>query len=230
MRGLSGKGAALSKAIAERDAAREALRIASEASQRGRELLQAAEDKLRSFGDVDGAILTHRARSFKSAAQGGSKPSLALPDDLLKRERGRDEAASAVAAAQAATESLAADAARSEKALRQAERQVSERAVEILVAEGIDVAATLRAAWQDVWEKLDALNALAGASVLAPVRLPPDVIKLLQTLSAFDHRQFAGGHNAALSQAREHWRNRHAELCRDADSEMPEDDAAKQAA
>jgi hypothetical protein len=40
------------------------------------EQVRSAEKKLAAFGDVDGAILKHRAASFKSAAQGGPTPTL----------------------------------------------------------------------------------------------------------------------------------------------------------
>ena len=66
------------------DAAKEAVRVASETAERAKGLVAAAETKLAAFGDVDGAILAHRAASFKTAAQGGPKPSLALPDDLVR--------------------------------------------------------------------------------------------------------------------------------------------------
>lgn len=210
----------LRKAIAGRDTAKEAARVAGEAAQRGKELLRSVEAKLAAFGDVYAAILKHRAASFKTAAQGGPKPSLALPNDLLKRERGRDEAASAAAAAQAAHTSLVAELETAQKVLQRAEDLVSEVAGAIISEEAIKQAAALKAAWGSVWHLVDTLNSLRGVPTSSP--LPADAVRLLQLIAGrFDHRQFPGNFNVAVQQAGDRWRAWHRALCENADAEMP---------
>lgn len=212
----------LRKALAGRDAAKEAVRVASEAATRGKELLQGAEAKLAAFGDVDAAIVEHRAASFKSAARGGTKPSLVLSDDLLKRERGRNDAASAVAAAKAAHTSLVAELEEAEKVIGRAEAVVAEGAATILQEEAIKQAAALNAAWSSVWQLTDVLNALRGVPTALP--LPADAIWLLNLIAGFDHRQFAGGRNTALGLAGERWRTWQEALCKSADAGRPDFD------
>jgi hypothetical protein len=210
--------AALSKAIAERDTAKEALRVASEAAERGKQLLRTAQHKLEQFGDVEGAILKHRAASFKSAAQGGPKPSLALPTDLLKRERARDEAASEVAAARAAHSSLVGEFAESQAALREAESKVSELAGQVLVAETAERGSALTAIWNDLWATVDSLKGLSSFGV----QLAREVIRTLQSFEAMDHRQFAGNHNTQLARAVSYWKAYRHALCKSANATGPE--------
>jgi hypothetical protein len=210
--------AALGEAIAERDTAKEALRVASEAAERGKQLLRTAQHKFELFGDVEGAILQHRAASFKSAAQGGPKPSLALPSDLLKRERARDEAASEVAAARAAHSSLVGEFAEAQAALREAESKVSELAGRVLAAETAEQGSALTSIWNDLWATVDSLKGLSSSGV----QLPREVIRTLQSFEAMDHRQFAGNHNTQLARAVLYWKAYRHALCKGANATGPE--------
>jgi len=209
---------ALRKAIAERGAATEAVRVARDSADRSAEQVRTAERTLAAFGDVDNAILRHRAASFKNAAQGGPKPSLALPDDLLKKERGRDEAASAVAAVRVAHGSLVGELAEAQAALRKAERKVSELAGQVLVAETTEQGGALTDIWNSLWATIDMLNALRAS---LRIQLPREVVRTLQSFEAMDHRMFAGGRNDQLARAAEHWRSYHAALCESADATQP---------
>jgi hypothetical protein len=215
----TGERAALRQAIAERDTAKEAARVARDSTDRSEEQVRSAERKLAAFGDVDDAILKHRAASFKSAAQGGPRPSLALPDDLVRRERARDEAASAVAAAKAAHASLAGELAAAERALQRAEFKVSETAYEVLAGGVIEPGRALTRIWTDLWGTIDILNALRAS---LRVKLPPEIVRTLDSFSAMDHRQFPGNRNEQLSRAVQHWRSYHAALCECADATQPD--------
>ena len=105
----SDRRAELRNRIQDRDAAQERVHHAQASEKRGRELLDAAEDKLASFGDVDAAVLNHRADKIKRAAAGGPPPDMNLPDVLIKRRAARDEARERFAATKVAHESLVAD-------------------------------------------------------------------------------------------------------------------------
>jgi hypothetical protein len=163
--------------------------------------------------------MTDRPASFKTAAQGWPKPTLALPADLLKRERGRNEAASAVAAAKAAHASLAGELAAAESAFRKAELKVSETAGEVLVAEAAERGRTLTDIWNDLWATIDALNALR---VSLHVKLPPQITRTLQSFAAMDHRQFPGGRNEQLAKAVQYWKAYRNALCKSADATQPD--------
>jgi hypothetical protein len=208
-------------AIAERDTtAKEAARLAAETTERARGLLTTAQTRLAAFGDVDGEILAHRAASFKGAAQGGPKPSLALPDDLVRRERARDEAASAVAAAKVAYDTLSGELATAENALRKAELAVSEKAGAVLVAEIAEQGRSLIGIWGGLWATIDELNALR-ASLLRGVNLPPDIVRTLNSFEGMDHRQFPGNRNKQLARAAQFWRAYHVALVASADATAP---------
>jgi hypothetical protein len=209
---------ALRKAIVERDAAKEKVRVAGESAEFGKQLLQTAQRKLEQFGDVDGAILKHRAASFKGAAQGGPKPSLGLPDDLVRRERARDEAASAVAAARAAHGSLVGELAEAQVALRKTESNVSELAGLVLIAETAEQASALPTIWNDLWATIDALNGLRSTGV----QLPREVVRTLQSFEGLDHRQFPGNQNQRLARAVQHWKAYRQTLCKNADATQPD--------
>jgi hypothetical protein len=209
--------AALRKAIAEREARTEAVRTASASVDRAKQLLRAAEVKLIAFGDVDGAILKHRAASFKSAAQGGPTPSLALPAELLKRERARDEAASALAAARAAHSSLVGELAEAQASLRKTETKVSELAGQVLIVETAEQGSALTTIWNDLWATIDALNALRSTGV----QLPREVVRTLQSFEGMDHRQFPGNRNEQLVRAIQHWKVYRNALCQCADATEP---------
>jgi hypothetical protein len=201
----------------------ERLHVAQQAESRGGELMEAAKHTLAGYGDIDAAIIQHRATKFKHAAAGeGPAPDMRLPDDLAKRRQQREDARDVLAAAKAAHDSLAGELAQAETAMRKAEARVSEQAVAVLVEEANAQAAALKATWQTLWATVDALNALAASWLPGPVRLPPDVVATLQLLAGYDHRQFAGNFNTGLKRAGERWRAWHRALCNDADAEMPE--------
>jgi hypothetical protein len=208
----------LRKAITEREVARETFRVSSETAAKAKELLKAAQAKLAAIGDVNEEILNCRAASFKRAAQGGPKPSLSLPDDLVRRSRARDDAAATVAATQAAYASLSGELATAEVALHKAEAKVSEKASAVLVAGAAEPGRNLNAIWNELWATIDALNALRLA---LRVKLPADIVRTLQSFEAMDHRGFPGGRNAALATAAQHWKAYHAALCADAEAQAP---------
>jgi hypothetical protein len=209
--------AALRTAIAEREAAKEAVRVAEGSAERAKQLLRSAEAKLAAFGDVDGQILKHRAASFKAAAKGGPKPSLSLPTDLLKRERARDETAAEVAAAKVAHASLVGELAEAQASLRKAESRVSELAGHVLAVEMSEQGTSLTAIWNDLWATVDSLKGLS----LSGVQLPREVIRTLQGFEAMDHRQFAGNHNTQLARAVLYWKAYRHALCKGANATEP---------
>ncbi len=217
--------AALRGAIAEREAAKARHHHTEQAEQLGRELHSASERVLIAFGDVDAAIVQHRAEEFKRAATGVPLPDASLPDNLVARRTMRDEARQHVTAAKAAHENLVADLSQTESAVRQAGRKVATAAIDILAAEGARRATALNAAWNDVWRQYDRLSALADcwldcAESSLPITLPPDIVKLLQTIGALDGRAFPDGRNHVAAHAGEVWCCWFEALLTDAEAEV----------
>jgi hypothetical protein len=215
---LSPERAALREAIAQRQTAKEAYRVAGETADRAKALLTTARSKLTAFGDVDAALLAVRAASFRNAATVcGPAPNLTLPDDLLEKKKARDEAASAADAANVAHSDLVGEFAETQSAWRKAESRVSELAAEVLVAETAASGRALTEIWNELWATIDALNGLRGS---LRVKLPSDVVRTLLSFEALDHRQFPGNRNAQLARASQHWRSFHAALCASAERKL----------
>jgi hypothetical protein len=208
---------ALRQAIARIGPAKEKVEVAGRSSERGKQFLRDAQRRLEQFGDVDDAILKHRAASFKSAAQGGPKPSLALPVDLVARERARDEALASVAAAKAAHSSLVGELAEAQAVLSKAESKVSELADQVLIAEIAEQGSALMAIWNNLWAAIDALNGLRSTGV----QLPREVVRTLQSFEGMDHRQFPGNRNPQLARAIQYWKDYRNALCESADATQP---------
>jgi hypothetical protein len=217
---------ALRNAIESRDTAKEKLRVATASAERAKAQVAELDTKLRAFGDVDAAILKHRASSFKAAAKGGPKPSLALPADLLTREKGRDETVAALQAARAAHADLVGAFANAQASLRSAEWNVSELAGKVMIAETLDQGSALTEIWTSLWAKIDSLRALSSSGV----KLPLEIQNVVRGFDALDHRQFAGGRNPQLAQAITYWQRYRAALSHSADANGPEPPAAAERA
>lgn len=202
----------LRKAIEERNAAKDVCARADLAERNGEELVRSAEANLATFDNIDEAIVAHRADKFKRAATGGPAPDTALPDELTKRRRARDESRDMLAAARSARASLVAELEAAQKTLQRAEHKVSEAAGAILAAEAVRLAGALRTAWATTWFLHDVLSAL-------PLPLPRDAVDVCQEIVKFDYRQFPGGRNAARARAGEDWRTWSAALSEDADAQ-----------
>jgi len=99
-----------------------------------------------------------------------------------------------------------------------AELMVSEAVGEVLVAEAVEKGRTLTDIWNNLWATIDALNALRAS---LHVKLPPEIIRTLQSFEAMDHRQFPGGRNEQVTKAIQHWRAYHSGLCKGADATEP---------
>ena len=217
---------ALRSAIAECNAAKARHHHAEQAEQLGRELLSAAEQVLVAFGDVDVSIVQHRSEEFNRAATGSPSLDLSLPDDLVARRTMRDKAREHVTAARAVHESLVADLSRAEGAVQQAGHKVVNAAIDVIIAEALREATSLKAAWNGVWREYDRLSALADcwlhyAESSHPVELPVDIVKLLQTVAALDVRQFPDGRNHVAAHAGELWNRWFEALLMDAEAEVP---------
>jgi hypothetical protein len=183
----------LRTAIAGLEAAKAQHHHAAEAEQRARQLHSASERMLAALDDVDDPL-----------------PEPSLPYNLVARRAVREKSSERVTATKAAHQRLRVDLSHAETAVRQAAQKVIAAAIDLLVAEGFRQANALEVAWNDVWRHYDRLSALADCQLRYaegshPIKLPPDIMKLMQTIAASDRRQFPGGRNHLAAHAGELW-------------------------
>jgi hypothetical protein len=215
--------AALRRAIAERIAVKARHNQAEQAEQVGRDSIIAAERALLAFADVDMSLVQHRAEEFKRAATGTPLPDPSLAEDLITRQMSRDEARQQVIGAEATHESLVADLGHADGAVRQAERIVAKAAIDVLIAEAVQQASEMKAAWKRLWRQYDQVRALADCQLQSTeassrITLPNDTLTLLQTMAALDDRELADEDTYAAS-AGEVWCRWFEALLTDADAE-----------
>lgn len=197
---------ALRSVIADGEIAQERLALAKQAEQRGEELCATRKQELAGFDDVELAIVNFRAEAFKSAISGADAAGPELPDEIVLRRVKRDEARDHLAAAKAAHDDLAADVARAENALGQANEKVAVAAIGVLVAGAVQQADVLSKVWEDVLQNYDRLRALADCRLqygggLHPISLPVNVTAVLKTLGQVHE----SGSSQRAAQAGELW-------------------------
>jgi len=98
-------------------------------------------------------------------------------------------------------------------------------AIDVLIAEGVEQASALTGALNNVLQRYDRLRALVDcrlhyAENSHPIKLPTDIVTILQTVAAFDRRQFPGERNYAAAHAGELWSRWFEALLTDADAKV----------
>ncbi len=216
--------AALRGAISEREAAKVRLLHARQAEQHGHDVHLAREQEL-AFADVDLAIVQFRAEALNGAATGARSSDSGAPGDLVTRRAIRDQARDHFTAAKAAHDGLVADLIAAESAVREAGAKVVVAAIDVLIAEGVEQAGALTGLLNDVLQRYDRLRALVDcrlhyAESSHPIKLPTDIVTILQTVAALDGRQLPDGRNHAAAHAGEPWNHWFEALLTDADAKV----------
>ena len=80
--------------------------------------------------------------------------------------------------------------------------------------------------WNEVWRQYDRLSALADCELphtagSHPVKLAPEIVKLMATIAALDRRQFPAGRNHLAARAGELWCRWFEALLANAEAEAP---------
>ena len=223
---------ALRSAIAERDAAKLREFHAKQAEQRGQAELFERKQALASFDDIDLAIAQFRAEQFKAIISGAQVSDLGLLDDFAARRVMRDEARNQFKATKAEQDCLVADLDQAESTVREAKERAAATAIDVLVDEGVGQAQALIAAWNAVLQHYDRLCALADCRFhdqigSHPIKLPPNIEKMLRIVEALDDRQFPNGRNDAAARAGELWCCWFKALLTDPTAEAPFDQSLK---
>ena len=122
------------------------------------------------------------------------------------RQKSRERAS----ATKAAHESLCADLSLAEIAVQEGTQRVVTAASDVLVAAAFTQANALEAAWNNVWRQYDRLSALADCQLRYAdgshrIKLPLEIIKLMEAIAALDRRSFPGGHNDVAARTGELW-------------------------
>jgi hypothetical protein len=123
-----------------------------------------------------------------------------------ERQRSRQRAD----ATKAAHEGLRADLSLAEIAVQESTQKVASAAIDLLTAAAFTQANALEAAWNNVWRHYDRLSALADCQVryaegFHRIKLPAEIVKLMEAIAALDRRSFPGGHNEVAVRAGKLW-------------------------
>ena len=183
------------------------------------QLLRFAPKKVRNVGSFHPARTALRAAIIEleaakarhvqllQAEQRARELDLASEQTLAAlRQKGRERAS----ATKAAHETLCADLSLAENAVQEGTQRVVTAASDVLVAAAFTQANALEAAWNNLWRQYDRLSALADCQLRYAdgshrIKLPPEIIKLMEAIAALDRRSFPGGHNDVAARTGELW-------------------------
>ena len=212
-----------------RTALRAAITELEEAKARHIQLLRARESDLAServpaaLGEADWATAQHEVEHDKRAAtKEDYNKGLFLPHVTWRtlRQKGGESAN----AAKAAHDNLDADLSLAETAVREGKDKVVAAAIEVLIAAAFAQANALEATWSTVWRQYDRLSALVDCQLRYAenshrIKLPAEIIKLMEAIAALDRRNFPAGHSDASTRAGEIWCRWFEALLMNADAE-----------
>jgi hypothetical protein len=196
---------ALRAAITELEAAKARHSQLLQAEQQAAELDLASARMLAALGEADRATAQHEVEHDKSAAT-QERRDKGLFLHFVARRAVRQKGS----ATKAAHESLRADLSVAEIAVQEGTQRVVNAASDVLVAAAFTQANALEAAWNDVWRQYDRLSALADCQLRDVdgshrIKLPLEIIKLMEAIAALDRRIFPAGHNDVAARTGELW-------------------------
>jgi hypothetical protein len=196
----------LRAAIIELEAAKARHVQLLQAEQRARELDVASEQTLAALGEADRATEVQHDKSAATRERQDKGLFLHFVARRAVRQKGRERAS----ATKAAHETLCADLSLAENAVQEGTQRVVTAASDVLVAAAFTQANALEAAWNNLWRQYDRLSALADCQLRYAdgshrIKLPPEIIKLMEAIAALDRRSFPGGHNDVAARTGELW-------------------------
>ena len=197
---------ALRAAIIELEAAKARHVQLLQAEQRARELDLASEQTLAALGEADRATEVQHDKSAATRERQDKGLFLHFVARRAVRQKGRERASTT----KAAHETLCADLSLAENAVQEGTQRVVTAASDVLVAAAFTQANALEAAWNNLWRQYDRLSALADCQLRYAdgshrIKLPPEIIKLMEAIAALDRRSFPGGHNDVAARTGELW-------------------------
>ncbi len=185
----------------------------------------ASERILALLGEVDQTVAQQRVEEDRPVIDEPFRDQ-GSPYDVIARQAVREKSRERARATEAAYKSLSADLSHAELVVRQRGQEVVTAAIEVLIAEGFRRANALEAAWNEVWRQHDWLSALANCELRHtagshPLKLAPEIVKLIETIAAVDRRRFPAGRNHSAERAGELWCRWFEALLANAEAEAP---------
>jgi hypothetical protein len=180
-----------------------------QAEQQARELKLASERMFIALGEADRGTVQHEFdRKRRPAVH--ERPEQGLPLHFVARRAARQIGRERANATRAAYESSYADLNLAKIAVKENTQKVVSAATDLLVAEAFKQANALEVAWNNVWRLYDRLSALADCELRFAenshrIKLPAEIIKLMEAIAAVDRRGFPGEHNDAAARAGDIW-------------------------
>jgi hypothetical protein len=174
-----------------------------------RELDLAPERMLTALGGADRATSLHKVKHDQSVAT-QRRDDKGLFFQFVAQQAERQKSRQRADTTKAAHEGLRADLSLAEIAVQESTQKVASAAIDLLTAAAFTQANALEAAWNNVWRHYDRLSALADCQVryaegFHRIKLPAEIVKLMEAIAALDRRSFPGGHNEVAVRAGKLW-------------------------
>jgi hypothetical protein len=198
----------LRAAIIELAVAKERLHQLLHAEQQALEFKPASERMFVALGEADRDSTLHEVDHKKRPTH--ERPERGLPLHFVARRAARQVGRERVNATRAVYESSRTDLNLAKVAVRENTKKVVSAATDLLVAEAFQQANALEAAWDNIWRLYDRLSALADCELRFAenshwIKLPPEIVKLMEAIAAVDRRSFPDEHNDAAARAADIW-------------------------
>jgi hypothetical protein len=177
--------------------------------QQARELKLASERMFVALGEADRDSTLHEV-DHKKRPTTHERPERGLPLHFVARRAARQVGRERVNATRSVYESSRTDFNLAKVAVRENTKKVVSAATDLLVAEAFQQANALEAAWDNIWRLYDRLSALADCELRFAenshrIKLPPEIVKLMEAIAAVDRRSFPDEHNDAAARAADIW-------------------------
>jgi hypothetical protein len=177
--------------------------------QQARELKLASERMFVALGEADQGAVPHEFDHKKRPAT-HERLERDLPLHFVARLAARQVGRERANATRAAYESSRANLSLAKVAVQENTQKVVSAAIDLLVAEAFQQANALEAAWNNIWRLYDRLSALADCELWFAenshrIKLPPEIVELMEAIAALDRRSSPGEHNDAAARAGDIW-------------------------
>ena len=170
-------------------------------------ILRLNECSPRSWGGS--GYLLHKVKHDQSVATQG-RDDKGLFFQFVAQQAERQKSRQRADPTKAVHEGLRTDLSLAEIAVQESTQKVASAAIDLLTAAAFTQANALEAAWNNVWRHYDRLSALADCQVryaegFHRIKLPAEIVKLMEAIAALDRRSFPGGHNEVAVRAGKLW-------------------------
>jgi len=180
-----------------------------QAQQQAREVALASERMLAALGEADQAAELRELDDGRHAAT-QVRLERRQPLRFVARRAATQTSSERAKATRAAYVRSCVDLNDAKIAVQKSTEMVASTAMDLMIAEAFKQANALQAAWNNVWRLYDRLSALADCELRFAenshrIKLPPEIVKLMEAIAAVDRRSFPDEHNDAAARAADIW-------------------------